>query len=315
MDIRHLQTLAAVAERGSFSGAAESLGVSQPAVSQQMRALEREVGEPLIDRGGRRARLTPRGEVVHRYALRMLALRDEYERELGETSSELAGRLVVGSSTGLGEHVLPTLLGGFRARHPHVAVSLRVEVTVTIIDRVLDRELELGVVGAIRPHRSLVYEPFLEDRIVLAVPPGHRFAGRTIGLDELVAEPLVVMQPGAGVRTVIEEELRRAGVRPRDLWVAMEMGLQESAKAAVEAGYGVSFLSSLALGRELELGTLATADVDGIDPVRQFSTVRPAQAAPGRLVDAFLEWCRAELGGGSPDGAPVRATPSGASPG
>ena len=125
MDVRHLQTLAAVAERGSFSGAAESLGVSQPAVSQQMRALEREVGEPLIDRGGRRARLTPRGEVVHRYALRMLALRDEYERELGETSSELAGRLVVGSSTGLGEHVLPTLLGGFRVRHPHVAVSLR----------------------------------------------------------------------------------------------------------------------------------------------------------------------------------------------
>ena len=127
---------------------------------------------------------------------------------------------------------------------------------------------------------------------MLAVPAGHRFAGRTIGLDELVAEPLIVMQAGAGVRTVIEDELRRAGVRPRDLRIAMEMGLQESAKAAVEAGYGVSFLSSLALDRELRLGTLATAEVDGIDPVREFSTVRPAHTPPSRLVEAFLAYCR-----------------------
>ena len=263
MDLRQLRTLSEIADRGSFSAAAEALGVSQPAVSQQIRALEREVGQPLIDRSGRRARLTERGELVRRYAQRMLALSDEFERELADGGGELTGSLVVGSSTGLGEHVLPLLLGGFRAEHPGVSVSLRIEATSTVIDRVLARELELGVVGAVRAHRALAYEPFLRDRVILAVPAGHRFAGRSVGLDELVAEPLILMQSGAGVRTVIEDELRRAGVRPRDLNVAMELGLQESAKAAVEAGFGVSFLSQLAVERELRLGTLATADVDG----------------------------------------------------
>jgi DNA-binding transcriptional LysR family regulator len=239
--------------------------------------------------------LTERGELVHRYARRMLALSDEFQRDLDEGGDELAGLLVVGSSTGLGEHVLPLLLGGFREEHPGVTVSLRIEVTSTVIDRVLNRELELGVVGASRPHRALVYEPFLRDRVILAVPGGHRFAGRTVELEELVREPLVLMQEGAGVRTVIEDELRRAGIRPRDLNVAMEMGLQESAKAAVEAGYGVSFLSQLAVERELRLGTLATAEVAGIDPVRDFSTVRLAAHRPNRVVSAFTEWSRRRL--------------------
>ncbi|MDX6533916.1 MAG: hypothetical protein QOF68_1660 [Gaiellales bacterium] len=227
---------------------------------------------------------------MHRYAQRMLAVADELERELAGGDGELAGRLVVGSSTGLGEHVLPLLLGAFRAEHPRVTVSLRIEATDTVIDRVLARELELGVVGAVRPHRSLVYEPFLRDHVILAIPPGHRFAGRKVELSELVREPLIVMQAGAGVRTVIEDELRRAGVRPRDLNVAMELGLQESAKAAVVGGYGVSFLSRLAVERELRLGTLAVAEVAGIDPIRDFSTVRPAGAEPSRPVAAFLAW-------------------------
>src|SRR4051812_17693498 len=295
MDLRHLRTLSEIAERGSFSAAGEALGISQPAVSQQVRTLERELGEPLIDRRGRRVVLTARGELVHRYARRMLALRDEFERELAAESGELAGRLVVGSSTGLGEHVLPLLLGSFHAEHPRVGVSLRVESTVEVIDRVADREIELGVVGAVRPHRGLLYEPFLEDNIILAVPAGHRFAGRSVTLDELLGEPLILMQSGAGVRTVIEDELRRAGVRPRDLDVAMELGLQESAKAAVEAGYGVSFLSSLAVERELRLGSLGVAEVEGIDPVRHFSTVRLAARAPTRLAEAFLAWCRVRL--------------------
>ena len=137
MELRQLETLAAVADRCSFSAAAEALGISQPAVSQQIQTLERDIGSPLIDRSGRRARLTERGEVVLRHARRLLAARDELTRELADQDGELAGHLVVGSSTGLGEHVLPPLLGGFRQLHPAVSVTLRVEVTVTVIDRVL----------------------------------------------------------------------------------------------------------------------------------------------------------------------------------
>ncbi len=293
MDLRQLRTLAEVVDRGSFSAAAETLGISQPAVSQQIRALENDVGAKLIERG-RRVRLTDRGRVVDRYARRMLALSEDFRREMDD-DGELTGPLVIGSSTGLGEHLLPLLLGAFRAEHPAVRVSLRIESTANVIDHVLERELELGVVGAVRPHRGLVYEPFLRDRVILAVAPGHRFAGRTVLLADLVTEPLIVMQPGAGVRSVMDEELRKAGVRLRDLKIAMELGLQESAKAAVEAGYGVSFLSQFAVERELRLGSLAIAEVAGIEPARDFSTVRASGIELSRTTAAFLAWAKARV--------------------
>ena len=293
MDLRQLRTLAEVVDRGSFSAAAEALGISQPAVSQQIRALESDVGAKLLERG-RRTRLTDRGRVVDRYARRMLALSEEFRREMDD-DGELTGPLVIGSSTGLGEHLMPLLLGAFRGQHPGVRVSLRIEATANVIDHVLERELELGVVGAVRPHRGLVYEPFLRDRVILAVPPGHRFAGRMVTLAELVSEPLIVMQPGAGVRSVIDDELRKAGVRPRDLRIAMELGLQESAKAAVEAGYGVSFLSQLAVERELRLGSLAVSSVAGIEPTRDFLTVRASGIALSRTTAAFLAWAKAHV--------------------
>jgi DNA-binding transcriptional LysR family regulator len=258
MDLRQLQTFVEVVDRGSFSAAADALGVTQPAVSQQIQTLERTMGAALIDRSGRRATPTERGEVLHRHALRMLAVRDDLARDLAQASDQPSGHLVVGASTGPGEHVLPQLLGSFRAAHPGVEVTLRVDATG-------------------------------------AVPAGHRFAGRVVSVAEVVAEPQIVMQSGAGVRTVIEDELRQAGVRLRDLKVAMELGLQESAKSAVEAGYGVCFLSSTALEKELRLGTLATAEVAGLDPVRDFFSVRLATRSHRRLTDAFLAWCSERL--------------------
>ena len=157
------------------------------------------------------------------------------------------------------------------------------------------RELELVVVGAARRHRGVVFEPFFRDEVVLAVPPGHRFAGRTIGLGELREEPLIVMQEGAGVRLVIEDELRAAGTRLRDLEPQLELGLQESVKAAVTAGYGVTFISRAAIEADLAAGTLATARLKGLDPGRQISVVRSSGRSPTRAAEAFLAFARERL--------------------
>ena len=146
MDLRQLRTLAEVVDRGSFSAAAEALGISQPAVSQQIRALENDVGAKLIERG-RRVRLTDRGRVVDRYARRMLALSEEFRREMVD-DGELTGQLVIGSSTGLGEHLMPLLLGAFRAEHPAVRVSLRIESTATVIDQRARARAGVGSVWA-----------------------------------------------------------------------------------------------------------------------------------------------------------------------
>src|SRR5213080_4916189 len=248
MDTRQLAAFCAVVERKSFSQAAERLGVTQPAVSLQIRSLEERLGQRLLDRSGRRVEPTEAGLVLYRGAQKLLALEEQLvEQVAAGDDGELHGRLEIGASSGPGGSVLPLLLCEFARRHPSVTIALSVFDTQTVIDRVARRELELGVVGAARRQRGVTFEPFFRDEVVLACPPDHRFAGRTISLDELREEPLVVMQEGAGVRQVIEDELRRAGTRLRDLEPKLELGLQESARSAVVAGYGVTFISRAAI--------------------------------------------------------------------
>ncbi len=296
MDTRQLAAFCAVVERKSFSQAAERLGVTQPAVSLQVRSLEKRLGRQLLDRSGRRVEPTEAGLALYRGAQRLLALEDQLleELEAGE-EGELGGALEVGASTGPGSTVVPVLLGEFQLRNPGVAISLSISDTQTVVDRVADRELELGVVGAARRHRGVVFEPLFRDEVVLACPPDHRFAGNTVTLDDLRSEPLIVMQEGAGVRQVIEDELRRAGTRLRDLDPKLELGLQESARSAVAAGYGVTFISRAAIEADLAAGTLAVARVRGLDPARQISLVRSAGRSPTRAADAFVAFAKEQL--------------------
>jgi DNA-binding transcriptional LysR family regulator len=296
MDTRQLAAFCAVVERQSFSQAAERLGVTQPAVSLQVRALEKRLGKRLLDRSGRRVEPTEAGLALYRGAQRMLALEDQLLDDLDSTEGgELGGTLQVGASTGPGSTVVPVLLCEFQQRHQGLGVSLAISDTQSVVERVADRELELGVVGAARRHRGVTFEPFFRDDVVLACPPGHRFAGKSISLDELKDEPLIVMQEGAGVRQVIEDELRRAGTRLRDLQPMLELGLQESARSAVAAGYGVTFISRAAIEADLAAGTLATARVRGLDPAREISLVRAAGRSPTRAAEAFLEFAKKRL--------------------
>ncbi len=296
MDTRQLAAFCAVVERKSFSQAAERLGVTQPAVSLQVRSLEKRLGRKLLDRSGRRVEPTEAGLALYRGAQRMLALEGQLIEELdaGE-EGELRGTLEVGASTGPGSTVVPVLLCEFQRENPGVAVSLSISDTQSVVDRVAERELELGVVGAARRHRGVVFEPFFRDEVVLAVPPGHRFAGKTVSLEELRKEPLIVMQEGAGVRQVIEDELRRVGTRLRDLEPRLELGLQESVKAAVTAGHGVTFISRAGIEADLAAGTLATARVKGLEPSREISLVRSAGRSPTRAAEAFLDFARKRL--------------------
>jgi DNA-binding transcriptional LysR family regulator len=295
MDTRQLAAFCAVVERKSFSQAAERLGVTQPAVSLQVRSLEKRLGRKLLDRSGRRVEPTEAGLALYRGAQRMLQLEGQLVEELEAGAGELGGTLHVGASTGPGSTVVPILLCEFQRVNPGVAVSLSISDTQSVVDRVAERDLELGVVGAARRHRGVVFEPFFRDEVVLAVPPGHRFAGNAVELEQLREEPLIVMQEGAGVRQVIEDELRSAGTRLRDLELRLELGLQESVKAAVIAGYGVTFISRAAIDADLAAGTLATARVKGLDPAREISLVRSAGRSPTRAAEAFLAFARERL--------------------
>jgi LysR family transcriptional regulator, transcriptional activator of the cysJI operon len=295
MDTRQLAAFCEVVERRSFSDAAMRLGVTQPAVSQQVRALEQRLGTQLLDRSGRRVEPTEAGRRLYRGAQRLLALEEQLLEELGEPEGPLHGRLEIGASTGPAAIVLPLLLCEFQRGNPELRVELSVSDTQSVVELVADRRLELGIVGAARRHRSVAFEPFFRDEVILVCPPGHRFAGKTVELDELADGPLILMQQGAGVRQMVEDELRKSGRRLRDLEAPLELGLQESVRSAVQAGYGVSFISRRAVENDLAAGTLAAARVRGLDLAREIWIARAAGRAGSAAAQAFLAFARDQL--------------------
>ncbi|MGZ4357193.1 MAG: selenium metabolism-associated LysR family transcriptional regulator [Gaiellaceae bacterium] len=296
MDTRQLAAFCAVVERKSFSQAAERLGVTQPAVSLQIRSLEQRLGRQLLDRSGRRVEPTEAGRRLYASAQRVLAAEEHLLEELdADDEGAITGTLELGASTGPGGTVVPLLLCEFQEQHPDMGVRLTVSDTQTVVDRVAGRELELGIVGAGRRHRGVAFEPFFSDEVVLACPADHRFAGKTVSLDDLKGEKLIVMQDGAGVRQVIEDELRKAGIRLRDLDVRLELGLQESVRSAVLAGHGIAFISRLAIEADLAAGRIATARVHGLDPVREIFLARATGRSETRAARAFVAFAQGRL--------------------
>src|ERR687897_766814 len=192
MDTRQLAAFCTVVERRSFSQAAERLGVTQPAVSLQIRALEKRLGTQLLDRSGRRVEPTEAGRRAYRAAQRMLSLEEHLVSDVAASvEGDLAGDLVLGASTGPAAIAVPVVLCEFQREHPGVRVFLTVSDTHTVVERVADREL--GIVGAARRHRGVRFEPFFADEVILACPPGHPFAGRSVALEELRDESLILM--------------------------------------------------------------------------------------------------------------------------
>ena len=305
MDTRQLAAFCAVVERRSFSQAAEQLGVTQPAVSLQVRALEKRLGTQLLDRSGRRVEPTESGRRLYRGAQRLLTLEAQVLDELAaQAEGELTGGLAIGASTGPAAIVVPQLLCEFQRAHQGVRVALEVHDTRTVVELVAERRLELGIVGAAPRHRGVRYEPFAHDEVVLVCPPGHRFSGRDVDVHELAGETLVVMQEGAGVRRIVEDELRRLGLRLRDLEVRLELGLQESVRSAVLAGYGVTFISRAAVEADLAAGALAEARIVGMNGRREISLARGTGRVASRIGDAFVDFARSRTA--APASAPTR---------
>lgn len=294
MDTRQLAAFCAVVDRKSFSQAADRLGVTQPAVSLQVRSLEKRLGVQLLDRSGRRVEPTEAGRRLYRGAVRLLELEGELLDDVAaESDGELTGELSIGASTGPAAVAVPLLLCDFAQLHPGITIALGVHDTQTVVGRVAERELELGIVGAGRRHRGVRFEVLLRDEVILVCPPGHGFAGRTVTVDDLREETLIVMQEGAGVRQVLDDGLRRLGTRLRDLNVRLELGLQESVRSAVQAGHGVTFISRTAVESDLASGTLVEARVAGMDVTRDIFLARGTGRAATRVAEAFVDFARA----------------------
>jgi DNA-binding transcriptional LysR family regulator len=307
MDIRQIKLFCRIVDRRSFSLAAEEAHITQPAASQQIRSLERELKTVLLDRSRRTVTPTDAGQVLYRYGREILDLHERACTEILDLGELVAGRVTVGASSGPGDHVLPAMLTRFKEQCPGVSVYLHVDDTQAVIERVVAREFEIGAVGAPSQRPDIVVEPLAHDEVLLVCNAEHPWARReSVTLSEVAAEPQVVQQEGAGIRAVVEDRMTAAGLPPARLNIVMEMGLMESAKQACIAGGGVTFLSRWAIDLELAHGALVPVIIEDFEIHRDFHLVYSKNRVLSRAAEALLGFFREEYDSAGPDNVPHR---------
>lgn len=290
MDAIHfnrLRTFTRVVDCASFSGAARTLNLTQPAVSQQIKALEDALGTPLLIRSTEEVRPTPAGRLVYEQAVRIMQQWDELVEQVNEMTRNRR-ELVVGSSTVPATYVLGDVLYRFRENVPGTEVTVKVGDSTLVWDWVRDGVVDVGVTGTFRPVPGVQHRPIARDTIVLIAPCSHPWAGRTIAPAELQHVPLLWRAAGSGTRQVVEEAFARWGIDPAAAPRAGELGSTEAVVSAVAAGVGLSFVSSFAAGPALTLNRVCTVEVEGDKLERQFYFIYKSSRAGEPLLASFL---------------------------
>jgi len=290
---RRLQVFQTVARLLSFTKAAEELHMTQPAVTFQVRQLEEQYNTRLFDRTHNRISLTEAGRKVYESAIHIFEHYAEMDNAVRELTGDVGGVLILGASSTIAEYMLPVLLGDFKKEYPDVSIRLKVSNSDGIVSQVENNTIDLGVVEAPVNNKNLVVEECRTDELVLIVPPSHELATReNICPKELINYPFICREEGSGTREVMLESMSAdGGGSAADLNVVMELGSLEAIKGAVEAGMGISVLSSATIIKELKLGTLVAIKLD--PPARRpFSFVHQKQKFRVRAMDELLNFAR-----------------------
>lgn len=287
MENFRLRVFRAVARHLNFRLAAEELLLTQPAVTQQIKALETELGVALFERAGGRVALTRAGEALLPYAERLAAISAEAREAVVAATGCTAGAIAVGASQTIGQYLLPRLIAGFLREYPLVEVSVVGGNTQAVLEALVEHRVQVGLIEGPALRRDVRVEGFMEDHMLCVVPAGHEWADEEVSVAALQAATVVTRELGSGSRRIVEQSLEEAGVRLRDLRVGMTSDSTEGLLSAVEAGLGVGFVSRWAVRNQLALGTLRVARVKGLGLSRMFSIATMAGPEPTGVAGAF----------------------------
>lgn len=292
MSDRRLEVFYTVAKLLSFTKAADELNMTQPAVTFQVRQLEDAFDTRLFDRAHNKVSLTRAGEEVFAYSERIFDLYNEMSESIKSLTGDNSGTVIIGASTTIAEYMLPAILGDFKNKYPDVVVRLKVSNTEGVVTMVEDNTIDLGIVEGTVNNKQLLVEPCRVDKLVAIVSNDHELAGMAkVPCAELLNHPFIFREAESGTRGVFSEYLVLHGYCESDLNNALEMGSTESIKGAVEAGMGISVVSSATIEKELKLGMLRSIPLD--PPLeRNFSFVRQRQKFRTRLMDKLYEFAR-----------------------
>jgi DNA-binding transcriptional LysR family regulator len=269
--------LKAIALEGSFKKAAESLYISQPAVSFQIQTLEKHLNVPIFNRTNRKVVFTEEGQTILSYANRILSLCDETCRAMEDLQNLQGGTLVVGASQTTGTYLMPRLIGLFRQKYPQVSVQLQVHSTRRISWGVANGHINLAVIGGEVPlelKNTLQVTAYAEDELALILPRLHPFSRLTsIQKEDLYRLRFIALDKQSTIRKVIDKVLNQNGIDSNRFKIEMELNSVEAIKNAVQSGLGASFVSISAISKELELGLLHCAKIEDITIKRTLSII------------------------------------------
>jgi DNA-binding transcriptional LysR family regulator len=292
---RRLQVFHAVAKQSSFTKAAETLFMTQPAVTFQIKQLEEHFNTRLFDRGHGKISLTPAGEVVLDYAERILSLSAELDTRISELTGEIQGLLLIGASMTIAEFMLPRVLGEFKVAYPGVKARLTVANSETIEHGVAAHSLDIGLIEAPSHLPSLSTEECCEDELQVVCAPGHPLAKlKAVTPKQLLHHAYVSREPGSGTREVTDSYFRDAGFAPDDLNAVMELGSPDAIKGVVETGLGFAIMSKVIVAKEKQLGVLVALPL-APKLTRTLSLVYPKEKFRSRLVSSFVEFSKGKL--------------------
>ncbi|MFO5528814.1 MAG: LysR family transcriptional regulator [Cuspidothrix sp.] len=288
-----LRILKAIAQEGSFKRAADSLYVSQPAVSLQVQNLERQLDVPLFDRGGRRAQLTEAGHLLLNYGEKILSLCQETCRAIEDLQNLQGGTLIVGASQTTGTYLLPKMIGLFRQKYPDVAVQLHVHSTRRTAWSVSNGQVDLAIIGGEIPAElaeSLETVPYAEDELALILPTSHPFTKlETIQKEDLYKLQFIALDSQSTIRKVIDQVLARCDIDTRRFKFEMELNSIEAIKNAVQSGLGAAFVSTSAIAKELQMGVLHCMPIEGVVVKRTLWLIFNPNRYRSKAAEAFSQ--------------------------
>lgn len=291
MNISYLNTFITVVEAGSFSAAARALGISQPAVSFQVQALEKELGAVLLERRGAGLALTAAGETMLIAAGRIVKNYEELVLSVNTARDKVTGHLVLEASTIPGEYIVPGLIGAFKERYPQVDVTLNISDSVEVVRQVFARAADVGFTGALpdKSVKGLETSVLAEDNLMLIVPVSHALAGKkSTPIKAVLDQTFVMREPGSGTRKTFERALKKAGLKAADIKVSMELDSNQAVVSAVEANLGIAVISSWPALKAAKLGAVAALTVSDLNMKRDLYAIYDSGRPETPLRRAFL---------------------------
>lgn len=287
-----LRILKAIAAEGSFKRAADTLYVSQPAVSLQVQNLEKQLNVPLFDRGGRKAQLTEAGHLLLSYGEKIITLCQETCRAIEDLQNLQGGTLIVGASQTTGTYLLPRMIGQFRNKYPEVSVQLQVHSTRRTSWGVANGQVDLAIIGGEVPaelHEALQIIPYADDELALILPVSHPLSKvEMIQKEDLYRLKFITLDSQSTIRKVIDKVLSRCDIDTKRLKVEMELNSIEAIKNAVQSGLGAAFVSITAIEKELQMNVLHVAPIKDVEVRRTLSVILNPSRYRSKAAEAFV---------------------------